>query len=200
MRQIIAIVFLVSLASGPAAAQVATSLDRDETYIPVIQFGIGGTVCFPDGFCIAEQRGIPLGAFATTTQLDALSDRIDSLLPTLTTFANQLSAFDARLTNLSNQIGAINNTLVSIDGRLTSIDEDVSKALEVGAISAALKDAVPIDDDRFALRVNAAGFSGEFAGAVGFSYNVAERARVLFNYGRGRSENVFAGGVNISFR
>ena len=81
-----------------------------------------------------------------------MSDRIDSLLPTLSTFASQLSAFDARLTNLSNQIGAVDNTLVSIDSRLSGIDEDVSKALKVGAISSALKDAVPNDGDRFALR------------------------------------------------
>ena len=48
--------------------------------------------------------------------------------------------------------------------------------------------------------MNAAGFSGEFAAAVGFGYDLAGRARVLVNYGRGRSENVFAGGVNFSFR
>jgi hypothetical protein len=200
MRRIITLAFLVSLVSGPAAAQIVTSLDPDETYLPIIQAGNAGSVCLLNGFCITEGQGVPLNAFATTTQLNALASRIDGAITSLAGLGAQFSTFDARLTALSGQLGTINGHLTSIDDHLASIDSDVSKAFELAAVSAALKDAVPNSSDRFALRLNAAGFSGEFAGAIGVSANFNRMTRVLFNYGRGSSQNVFSGGVNLSFR
>jgi len=200
MRQITAAMFLVFLVSSPAAAQLITQLDPSETYIPIMQFNTGPTVCFPDGFCVSERQGIPLNALATTTQLNALSTRIDNLVTTLSTLGPQLQAFNSRLTALESQIGGINSTLVTIDSHLTSIDDDLSKALEGAALAAAVKDALPNPGDRFALRLNAAGAGGAFAGAVGFAANVAERTRIHVNYGRSESQNAVSGGVNLSFR
>ena len=201
MRQIIAVMFLVFLVSAPAAAQVpvTTPLDPSETYVPIIQLGTG-SVCIVNGFCITEGSGIPLTAFATTVELNALSTRLDNVISTLSTLGPQLQAFGSRLTALETQIGGINNTLVSIDSHLTTIDDDLSKALEGAALAAAVKDAVPNDGDRFALRLNAAGAGSEFAGAVGFAANIAERTRIHFNYGRSESQNAVSGGVNLSFR
>ena len=200
MRHIIAAVFLVFVFSAPSAAQLITQLDPSETYVPIIQFNTGPTVCFPDGFCVSERQGIPISALATTTQLNALTTRVDNLVTTLSTLGPQLQAFGARVTALENQIGAINNSLVTINSHLTSIDDDLSKALEGAALAAAVKDALPNAGDRFALRLNAAGAGGEFAGAVGFAASVAERTRIHVNYGRSESQNAVSGGVNLSFR
>jgi YadA-like membrane anchor domain len=205
MRRIINLMFLLFLMSAPAAAQITSPLDPNQTYIPIIQFQSGST-CGPDGFCITERAGIQISTFATVTQLNALSTRLDDVITMLTVLGPQLSSFDARLTSLSNQvgtvsnqIGTINNTLVAMDSHLASIDKDLSKALEGAALAAAIKDALPNPGDRFAVRLNAAGAGGEFAGAVGFSYNVVERARIHVNYGRSESQNAVSGGVNLSF-
>jgi hypothetical protein len=201
MRRISNVVFLVLLVSAPAAAQVqvTTPLDPSETYIPILQFGTGST-CGPDGMCITERAGINISTLATVSQLNALSTRIDTIVTTLTTLGPQLQAFDTRLTALSNQVGAINNTLVDVNNRLATIEDDLGKALEGAALAAAVKDALPNPGDRYALRLNAAGAGGEFAGAVGFAYSVAERTRIHFNYGRSASQNAVSGGVNLSFR
>ena len=199
MRRIITVVFLLLLVSAPAAAQIVSPLDQSETYLPIIQFQ-SGTTCFANGFCITEGAGIPINTFATVTQLNALSTRLDGLVASLSALGPQLQAFDARLTALSNQVGTINNTLVTIDSRLAAVDDDLSKALEGAALAAAVKDALPNPGDRFGLRLNVAGAGGEFAGSVGFSYNVQERTRVHVNYGRSESQNALSGGVNLSFR
>jgi hypothetical protein len=202
MRQIMAVAFFVFLVSQPAAAQIVTPLDPSETYLPVLQFAVPptGSLCLANGFCITEGSGVPLGAFASTTQLNALSARIDSVLTTFSGLGAQLLAFEAQLTSFAAQLGTINASLDSINAHLANIDDDLSKALEGAALASALKDALPNEGDRFALRLNAAGASGEFAGAVGFAYNVAERTRVHVNYARSASENAVSGGVNLSFR
>ena len=199
MRRIMSVAFLVFLVSQPAAAQVVAPLDPSETYLPVLQFGVPptGTLCLANGFCLTEGAGVPLGAFASATQLNALSARIDDLLTTFTGLGTQLTAFEARLNTFATQL---NTNLEAINGQLTAINEDLGKALEGAALASALKDAIPNDGDRFALRLNAAGASGEFAGAVGFAYAVQERTRVHVNYGRSASENALSGGVNLSFR
>ena len=202
MRRILSVAFLVFLVSQPAAAQVVAPLDPSETYLPVLQFGVPptGNLCLVNGFCITEGAGVPLGAFASTSQLNALSTRIDDLITTFTGLGTQLTAFEARLNTFATQIGAINTNLEAITGQLETINEDLGKALEGAALASALKDAIPNEGDRFALRLNAAGASGEFAGAVGFAYAVQERTRVHVNYGRSASENALSGGVNLSFR
>jgi hypothetical protein len=202
MRRILSVAFLVFLVSHPAAAQVVAPLDPSETYLPILQFGVPptGTLCLVNGFCITEGAGVPLGAFASTTQLNALSTRIDDLLTTFAGLGTQLTAFEARLNTFATQIGAINTNLEAITGQLQTINEDLGKALEGAALASALKDAIPNEGDRFALRLNAAGASGEFAGAVGFAYAVQERTRVHVNYARSASENALSGGVNLSFR
>jgi YadA-like protein len=203
MRRIINAVFLLLAVSAPAAAQapITSPLDPSETYIPVLQFQ-SGDICpaGSNGMCITSGAGIHISTLATVTQLNALSTRIDGLVTTLTTLGPQLQAFGARLTTLEGQVGSISSNLTEVNNRLASIEDDLGKALEGAALAAAVKDALPNPGDRFALRLNAAGAGGEFAGAVGFSYNVAERTRVHINYGRSASENAVSGGVNLSFR
>jgi hypothetical protein len=202
MRRIINVVFLVFLVPATAVAQgppIVSPLDPSETYVPVFVFQ-GADCGTPNGFCISQAAGIHINSIATVSQINALSTRIDGLVTTLSTLGPQLTAFGARLTTLEGQVGALNSNLVDVNNRLATIEDDLGKALEGAALAAAVKDALPNPGDRFALRFNAAGASGEFAGAVGFSYNVAERTRVHINYGRSASENAVSGGVNLSFR
>jgi hypothetical protein len=203
MRRIINVVFLLLLVPATAFAQsgpiITSPLDPSETYVPVLVFQ-GADCGTVNGFCISQGAGIHISSIATVSQINALSTRIDGLVTTLSTLGPQLTAFGARLTTLEGQVGTLNSNLVDVNNRLATIEDDLGKALEGAALAAAVKDALPNPGDRFALRFNAAGASGEFAGAVGFSYNVAERTRVHINYGRSASENAVSGGVNLSFR
>jgi hypothetical protein len=88
---------------------------------------------------------------------------------------------------------------ITTSAQLNSINSQISKALEIGAISAAMGDAIPNPGDRFAFRINAAGFNGEAGGALGLSYNFTNNARLSINYGQGRSQSVVSGGLNLSF-
>jgi hypothetical protein len=202
MRRIINAVFLLFLvpATAAAQAQITSPLDPSETYIPVLQFDPDNACASSDAMCIRQQAGININTLATVTQLNALSTRIDGLVTTLNTLGPQLQAFGVRLTALEGQVAALNTNLVDVNNRLVTIEDDLGKALEGAALAAAVKDALPNPGDRFALRLNAAGAGSAFAGAVGFSYNVAERTRVHINYGRSESQNAVSGGVNLSFR
>ena len=75
-------------------------------------------------------------------------------------------------------MGRSTNTLVDVNNRLATIEDDLGKALEKERHwQQRSRTPLPNPGDRFGLRLNAAGAGSEFAGAVGFSYNVAEDAR-----------------------
>jgi len=74
------------------------------------------------------------------------------------------------------------------------------EALNMAAIAGAVQDAVPNPGDRFGFRIGAAGSSGVFAGAVGFSFNMNDSARLSLNYGHSGSIGLFSGGLNLSFK
>ena len=86
-----------------------------------------------------------------------------------------------------------------INNEFNALNNQYSRALELTAISASMGDAIPNPGDRFALRLNIAGFSGEAGGSIGFSYALNSAARVSINYGQGNTMSVVSGGVNLSF-
>jgi hypothetical protein len=90
--------------------------------------------------------------------------------------------------------------VAGLQTQITALQAQIDRAVELSAIAAAMKDAIPNPGDRFALRLNAAAFSGQGAGAIGFSYNVTESMRASVNYGQGRSQGIVSGGLNFSFR
>lgn len=47
--------------------------------------------------------------------------------------------------------------------------------------------------------LNAAGFDGKSAGAIGFSYNFTDNVRLSIIYGQDRTQNVVSGGLSLSF-
>lgn len=79
------------------------------------------------------------------------------------------------------------------------VADQFSKAYQGIAITAAMGDAIPNPGDRFAIRLNGAGFAGQAAGGLSVSYAFADRARVSLNYGQGRSQTVVSGGLTLSF-
>jgi hypothetical protein len=115
--------------------------------------------------------GIPLSYFATAASV--------ANLPTAASVTNQINS----------EIGAINSQMNS----------QLSRAFQLAAIGASMGDAIPNPGDRFALRLNTAGFSGQAGGSVGFSYALNNTARTSINYGQGSSISVVSGGMNFSF-
>lgn len=163
-----------------AKSQVVTPLNGDPTYLAVTTTnplppggGLGG---LGNGYFVSANQGIPLSYFATSGSVSALSGRLDAAL----------AAFGP--TTIDN----LNNQLVALNSRVTG-------AYDVATIAAAMKDAIPNAGDRFAIRLNAAAMDGYAAGAIGFSLNVTDSARVSINYGRGRTQNIVSGGLNLSF-
>ena len=114
----------------------------------------------------------------------------------LNAFLNAYGTGSAGLsTRIDNAFAAVDAT----NARINALNGEISRSLEIGAIAAAMKDAIPNYGDRFAIRLNAAGFGDKVAGAVGFSYNVTDSTRLSVNYGQGRSQSVVSGGLNMSF-
>lgn len=102
---------------------------------------------------------------------------------------NQISSMQTNFSNLSAEVGRL-------DSKLTA---GINQADQIAVISAAMKDAVPNDGDRFALRTNVASWNGQFAGSISFAANVSDHVRLSVDYGRGQNQNMFSGGVNFSF-
>ena len=133
----------------------------------------------PPPYCVAPSQGIPLNYFATSSQLAALA---------ATVAANGNSRIDSAFVAID-----------ALNAQTASLRAQADRSLQYNAIAAAMKDAIPNTGDRFAIRLNAAGFDGYAAAAVGFSYNITDRARVSINYGQSRSQNIVSGGMNFSF-
>jgi len=215
MRVFSGVLFVIGvLAAAPASAQVVNSLDPSQTYLAVIR--TGGNLCFANGFCVQANQGVPVsifGNFATTSNLTDATNQLSAQIAALSSTLNGridglvgalagIGTLNDQITNLgsqlNSQLGSVNARLTSIDARIGSMSDEVSRAFELIAVSAALKDAIPNPGDRYAIRLNAAGISGEFAGAVGVSVD-AGPARVSFDFGRGRSQSIASGGLNFSF-
>jgi hypothetical protein len=88
----------------------------------------------------------------------------------------------------------------SLRAEIDTLNSQMSRAFELIAVAAAMKDAIPNAGDRFAIRINAAAFNGQAAGAFGVSYNITDSARLSLNYGQGASRAIVSGGLNLSFR
>lgn len=167
-----------------------------------------------DKFC-ADGKGISLDQFANESDVENQFDTVDNSLSQLnsglgTTNGNVaqlttgLSATNAAVSQLTTAMNNANTKLAAIQNQLNNSvsrqNRSFGQLYDLVAVSAALKDAVPLDGDRFALRVNMGGYQGHFAGAIGGSINISDRVRFSMNYGHGKSEQIFSGGLNFSFQ
>ena len=62
-----------------------------------------------------------------------------------------------------------------------------------------MKDAIPEPGDRFAVRINLAGYQGNLGGGLGFSAAISDNLRLHVNYGQGETQTVVGAGLNFSF-
>jgi len=180
MRLLGQILLCVCVLSVPALAQIQTNLDPEGAYFPIILFTdppfgqcLGSSIPANGAWCFAlnpSNTTLPRGVSIGTFARDA-------------DFRSFATTTRADIESLS---------------RRTFLDS--RKLFSLVAVSAAIQDAIPNSGDRFAFRINAAGFSGTVAGAVGASMNFGKRARLSFNYGQARSEQIVSGGLNFSIR
>jgi hypothetical protein len=124
----------------------------------------------------AQHRGIGLQNFASTSYVNS-----------------QFASLNAQFNT------GISTHFASLDNQVARITAQVQTTNQLVAVAAAMKDAVPREGDRFALRVNMASWNSEAAGSVGFSANIENSLRLSVGYGRSRQQNMFSGGFNFSF-
>jgi len=174
MRLIFGVIAAAAVSSA-AEAQIVVS-GPDPVYLAVTTLtcngGLGGST-----HCISPENGIPLNFFATAGAANA-----------------------AAVNALGGRIDAAFAAVATLNTQVTNLNREVSRSLEVGAIAASMRDAIPNPGDRFAIRLNAAALDGYAGGSLGISMNVTDSVRLSANYGRGATQNVVSGGVNISFR
>ncbi len=181
----------VALFVSPAHAQfniVSTSSDVSQAYL------LASVPCAPGGIptqCTGP-FGVNLTSFASASALADLSAQVGALGS-----GAGLTAVNARVDAVNARVDALNARL---DAAMNSFNTQINKAYELSAVAAAMKDAIPNHGDRFAVRINAAGFHGQAAGAIGLSWNLTSNARFSLNYGRGQSQSVVSGGMNFSFK
>jgi hypothetical protein len=149
-----------------------------------------GSICGQPNVCLNLNLGVPLTSFVTTAGLDSQTASINA----------RLAGLDSQVANINARLAALDSQVANINAQLATINHQVSRSFELIAAAAALKDAIPNHGDRFAVRLNAAAFNGEAAGALGIGLNVSDNARLNLNYGQGRSQSIVSGGLNLSFR
>jgi hypothetical protein len=199
-----------------SGATVTTTPTSGQEYVV-----LGGTVqpnsldCYaPTGFC-ANAQGINLDQFANANDVNSELGNLDNSVSQLDAglgitngnVSQLMTGLDATNTSVSQLGAALSATNTKLGALQSEVNESIAeenrsfnRVYDLVAVSAALKDAVPVDGDRFALRINMGGYQGHFAGAIGGSVNISDRVRLSVNYGHGKSEQMFSGGLNFSFQ
>jgi hypothetical protein len=178
MRKMVTIVFFMCLLSAPAMAQVTTTLNPSETYFPVIQFTnptfgqcLGSTISGSGAWCFAlnpSNTTLPTGV---PISLFATKEEVNA---------------------------AAANTQANLTAFSDKTDLNINKLFSLVAYPRHFRTPFRTLEIVLPFRLNAAGFRGNLAGAIGASANVGRIARFSFNYGQAKSEHIFSGGLNIS--
>ena len=116
---------------------------------------------------------LPLGAFASQADIQALSARIDA--------GN----------------GPASAALVTIASRLDRLADRFHEGI---ALAGAVNVLPPNPGDRFAVSFGGAGYDGAGAGSVAVSARLNESTIAYVGYARGPTQNLVKGGVGFSFR
>jgi hypothetical protein len=110
--------------------------------------------------------------------------------------ASTVAAQGAQISSLTSEFAHLQSDLSSFS---TAFSSRLQQANQLAVIAGAMKDAIPNDGDRFALRINMAADDGIAAGSISFSANVTNSLRLSVDYGRSQNQNMFSGGLNMSF-
>lgn len=155
--------------------------------------------------------GIDIQDFAETSTLNSDVADIDSQVSSLSTNTNiglaavnsQIGALstsvDAKFSAINSQMAAMNANLAGLKMQVSQMNVGLNRANQLAVIAGALKDAVPNDGDRFAVRLNMAAWNSVAAGSVAVSVNVTNKLRLSVDYGRSQNQNMFSAGLNMSF-
>ena len=175
---------LLSLAffSTPCLAQIV-SVTPGTSYLAVsAPPGAFGGVCGATGNCVNPDQGVPLNTFATSSNVASQFATVNS----------QITSLNSSLVTANGQIGAINGQIVDL---YNGLRRQTSFAAAVGA----MRDAIPNDGDRFAVRGSFATVGSAVGGGFSASANLDNQFRATINYAGSRGENVVSGGLNFSF-
>lgn len=125
---------------------------------------------------------------------------VDSRLTALNASVNaRFAQVKSQLTSMNANIATLNGEVAQLNAGLDRANAGVERANELAVMAGAMKDAIPNDGDRFAVRLNMAAWNSTAAGSIGFSANVSNSMRVSVDYGRSQNQNMFSGGMNMSF-
>jgi len=166
---------LLSLAflSTPCLAQIV-GVTPGTSYLAVSAPPSGGGVCGATN-CVNPDQGIPLNTFATSSSV-----------------ASQFATVNGQITGINSALAGANAQIVDL---YNGLHRQTSFAAAVGA----MRDAVPNDGDRFAVRGSFATVGNAVGGGFSASANLNRQFRATINYAGSRGENVVSGGLNFSF-
>lgn len=175
-----AVACLVAICA-PCAAQVVTTV-TGPTYLAVVGPFSGG-VCTGGGtICVNPGAGIPLNNFATDASV-----------------TSQFGVVNSQIAGAGNQITTLNGQVTTLNGQVVNLNNQVRQNTSFAAAVGAMRDAIPNEGDRFAVRFNAASVGNAVGGGFSMSANLNEKFRASVNYAGSRGENVVSGGLNFSF-
>ena len=206
LRNILSALGFLAVAPVSAHAQllpsdIATTPQAGQTYVSLGGINEADSAgCYvPTGFCV-NARGININTIARAPDVNNQFGIVNSQLTGLT---GQLGIANALLTNLTGQLGTTNTQLANLTGQFSAFSamqtSTNDKLFDLVAISAALKDAVPNEGDRFAVRVNLGGFQNNLAGGISGTARLNDSTRFSAGFGHGSRQSLFNAGLNFSF-
>jgi len=216
MRVTIGICFLsFFFGSLPAMAQIV-GVVPGTNYLAVNSPSGGGGVC-ANGNCVDPTLGIPLNTYATNSsvanQFSATNGQLAGLNSTLASVNGQLATANSQiaglnsslatangqLTTANSQIAGLNSSLATANGHIIDLNNGLRRQTSFAAAVGAMRDAIPNDGDRFAVRGSFATVGNAVGGGFSASANLDRQFRATINYGGSRGERVVSGGLNFSF-
>ena len=196
-----------------AQGQIVTPTVNGTDYLATVTSataGFGGVCTGPGGECVSPSTGIPLNYYATSSdvassfsstnaQLASQLGSINSLNSGVAGLNTGVNTLNGQYASLSSSINSLNNQYAAISTQLNALSSQLNRAFDGAAMGIAMKDAIPDDGDKFAVRINMGGFEGHAAGGISFTANVADKVHLMLNYGQSRTQSAFGGGLNFSF-
>lgn len=180
MRLSIAASFLsLAFLCTPCLAQIV-SVTPGTSYLAVNNPG-GGGVC-ANGNCVDPMLGVPLNTYATSSSV-----------------ASQFATVNSQITGLNSSLATANGQIGTINGQIVDLYNGLHRQTSFAAAVGAMRDAIPNDGDRFAVRGSFATVGSAVGGGFSASANLDHQFRATINYAGSRGENVVSGGLNFSF-
>jgi hypothetical protein len=175
---IAAAVLSIAFAATPCLAQIVGTTPGNNYLAVVIPGSLlkGGGFCDNvTGNCVSTGQGIPLDTYATSTSVNS------------------------QIAGVNNSLAAVNSSLAAVNSQVASFNSGFDRQTSFAAAVGAMRDAIPNDGDRFAVRGSFSAVGSAVGGGFSASANLDRQLRATINYGGSRGESVVSGGLNFSF-